>query len=722
MSGLQNLFSVEPTLPSIQTHKMPDNPEKWAEVLTTYLKEQYPDAAQLDLAIEFRKRDNQSGTAIGAIHVTSLEAEKSLFVPFIVKKFELAPLDIWMEAKTQAVHPMTKDTFKEVFFVQSPAEGLDKRPTDSSGTYFNDPSMWNTNMPPLQGRYSYASAGYEMLDKLSDTFTKEDGEAFKQTLKDNAHLIPKFEKNGHLEIIKKLAAKSYPNTSDYAASAMSLIPVAVASIKKEDTDKYSILSSIEGLFDLSSVQTMDRYKCEQFLAKITGAPKDFMNEVDQEGEKMLIVRKPAPGVFLYDADEAGPEAANDFAMYQAKTKTGMLIKGLVIPHVVDFAGKKKNYKMFLSRTHSSFQSSIAGARLIGETDTEDMQKILKPADIRVGQTGTFVYVHDGKALATEPVTISAIEQYGPISVVDLNGKKFNVRRGYGDYFTKDLDSNLKDMAVPSYAGKAPKAPKQVRLESLGFAELSKDAFVIPDKMMWIPMEGFTDVCSSKSDWLTKQAAERMEMDPLTVRYTGIVYDISGAGLPRMELSKQATEVLLATAGMDQEKIAKVMKKAKAVGKAKAHGVDRLHSKADKASATAKMIAKISSDIASLKRNLIKEASELKDTATVDTLLSLNFLNPDNLAKFIAYKPIFDKVLDYLAQLTLASRMGLQDIPESATVTAMGKLMEVCDGLHKMQASMKRPSTKTAAAPALPLKKGKKYLPSKAGKLIATIGG
>src|ERR1035437_6891536 len=130
MSAVANLFSIEPTLPNIQTHKMPDNSERWAEVLTTYLREQYPDVAKLPVVIEFRKKDEQTGTCIGAIHVTSEEAKKSIFVPFIIRKFELAPLDIWMEAKTQAVHPLTKDTFKEVFFVQSPAEGLDARPAD----------------------------------------------------------------------------------------------------------------------------------------------------------------------------------------------------------------------------------------------------------------------------------------------------------------------------------------------------------------------------------------------------------------------------------------------------------------------------------------------------------------------------------------------------------------------------------------------------------------
>ena len=173
MAGLENLFAAEPMLPSVQTSKLPDDPQQWAEVITTRLREKYPEVTRLPLTVEYRKKDDQSGTAIGSIHVVSPETQKTIYVPIIIRKFELFPLDIWMEAKTQDVHPLTNDTFKEQFFVQSPAESLDQRPQDSAGQYFNDPSLWTTNYPPLQGRYSYASAGYTLLDVISDTLRKE---------------------------------------------------------------------------------------------------------------------------------------------------------------------------------------------------------------------------------------------------------------------------------------------------------------------------------------------------------------------------------------------------------------------------------------------------------------------------------------------------------------------------------------------------------------------
>lgn len=720
MPGLENLFSIEPTLPSIQTHKMPDNPEKWAEVCTTYLREQYPDTAKLPITVEFRRRDDQSGTAMGALQVSSEEASKTIFVPFIIRKFELCPLDVWMEPKTQHVHPLTKDTFKEVFFVQSPAEGMDARPTDSTGSYFNDPSLWTTNYPPLQGRYSYASGGYPLLDVLSDTFTKEDGDAFKEFLRENPDCVLKLKKHGHAEVLEKLARKSYPNTNDYVASAMNLIPTTAAKLKKNITaNDYSLLCSVEGLFDTGEVIRMDLNQCRKFLAKITGSTEDVLSELDQEGEKLLIVRKPAEGVFLYDATEPGPEEAKEFAMYRVKTRTGLQLDGVVVPHVVDFAGRKKGYKLFLSKSASSFQSSIAGVKMVGVDDKAPIKHCIEPRDIRVGQMGTFMFIDNGKAIATEPITVKAIETGEQvIHAVDVNGKRFNIRRGYGDYFTKEEKEAHKGLQATMPGMKS--SPKRTYLDAHGMVEVRKDIFVIPEKMMWIPMESLQDVSSTPAEWIMKEAASHMELDPLTIRWTGIVYDVSGAGLPKLALDKDRTELLLANAGVPIEKIAAAMKKVKASGRVKIHGVDRLRSKSDKTSEVGKLIAKIAGVVKSLKRNLIKEAAEIPDdNATVDALLSLNFLNAENLAKFVAYKPVFDKVLDYLAELTLASRLGLKDVPEAAAVSAMGKVMEIVDGLHKIQASMKRPATKTASAG--PKKALKKYTRSKAG-LIAAVGG
>lgn len=689
-TSIQNLFSVEPTLPSVQTVKMPEDVGRWAEVITNYLKQKFPDITTLGIEVGFQKKDEKTGTAIGAAYITDVDQEKTVCLPLIIKRFEMSPIDVWMEKKTQAAHPLTPDTFKEVFFSTSPVEALDNRPSDSAGEYFNDPSMWTSTYPPLQGRYSYASAGYNILDAISDTITKEDLDSFKNELRSNPELLIGYEKRGHIEIITKLAKKSQVNTNDFVASAMKLIPMSVVDVKKEGPDKYSIISTRDGVFDLSESIDVDKEQCKKHLSKITAHVEDILNEVDQSGEKMLVIGKPAPGVFLYEDMSYNPEEAKEFGAYYVKNKAGQGIEGIVIPNVISLDGKKKNVKLFLHPANSTMQTNIVGVK---NNNSKVFTKCLEPQRIRVGQTGTFVFVDDGKALAIEPITIKAVEKGSDkICAYTLDGKKVTVKLGWGEDFLEIR--KRRGVGEKTELAEPVSNPSQFKREQIpifdihGFVEVRPDEYIIPRRMVWIPMEGFNDVSSTADEWMLKEAAAlHAGKDQAELLYTGVVYELSRQGMPKMAMDSRNTKVMLASLGLDQEKIARAMKKSRDAGKCRIVGVKKLASKegfVGKAKETYNHLQKISSG---LKRSLLKEAAKIESPETVDALLSLKFLNPDNLAKFMAYRPVFEKVADYLAELVLASRLGLKDVEEAAAVGAMSKLMEVVEGLKKTETAM-----------------------------------
>jgi hypothetical protein len=87
----------------------------------------------------------------------------------------------------------------------------------------------------------------------------------------------------------------------------------------------------------------------------------------------------------------------------------------------------------------------------------------------------------------------------------------------------------------------------------------------------------------------------------------------------------------------------------------------------------------------LRVNLIKEASYMQESQTVDTLLSLNFVNPENLSRFVNKLPSLKSTVSHLASLLIASRLGFQEIPEQATSTAMYRLLDVIEGLEALKA-------------------------------------
>lgn len=90
---------------------------------------------------------------------------------------------------------------------------------------------------------------------------------------------------------------------------------------------------------------------------------------------------------------------------------------------------------------------------------------------------------------------------------------------------------------------------------------------------------------------------------------------------------------------------------------------------------------------SLRVDLIKEASVLSNPEAVDVVLSLNFINEDNLNNYIEHIPQMESMNSKLAELLVASRMGLTDMDEGALKKSIGGLSSVIRGLENLKLSV-----------------------------------
>ena len=86
----------------------------------------------------------------------------------------------------------------------------------------------------------------------------------------------------------------------------------------------------------------------------------------------------------------------------------------------------------------------------------------------------------------------------------------------------------------------------------------------------------------------------------------------------------------------------------------------------------------------LRVDLVKEASALDDPEAVDVVLSLNFVNEDSLKGYVDNIKEMKKVAGKLAELLVASRMGLSNVEESAVKKSMEGLETVVDGLEQVK--------------------------------------
>lgn len=86
----------------------------------------------------------------------------------------------------------------------------------------------------------------------------------------------------------------------------------------------------------------------------------------------------------------------------------------------------------------------------------------------------------------------------------------------------------------------------------------------------------------------------------------------------------------------------------------------------------------------LKRDLIKEASVLEDPEAVDVVLSLNFVNEENLSDYVDNIQTIRTMISKLAGMLVAARMGLTELDEGAVKSAMTNLEDVADGLENIK--------------------------------------
>ena len=89
------------------------------------------------------------------------------------------------------------------------------------------------------------------------------------------------------------------------------------------------------------------------------------------------------------------------------------------------------------------------------------------------------------------------------------------------------------------------------------------------------------------------------------------------------------------------------------------------------------------DVSHLRQDLVKEAAALPDIQTIDSVLSLGFITPDNVNTFLSRIPYLERALNHTCELVLAARLGLSEIPEYASARAMRGLDSVIQGLKAL---------------------------------------
>ncbi len=702
---MENLFSEDPQFRRVQYKKLSDNAREWQQEIAAIVTEKLPKDLGVDATVVFQDVDDEKGYAIGTAIARDTSSNKSIGIPIIVKSWHLAPIDLFFSESK--LYPLTDDNLAKIFYQNSLGAGVapNQPPPNMVDDVYSD--MRN---PPLGGKYSY-SAPFSALGLISGTIGAEDLKMFKSAIAKDQGILGGYYRHKTFDLLRKYAEEKPKQTEQDDINKDRAI--SVLTVKKDGPDNYRLYSANDEVYDPCMVST-NRGGAQNMLglmkSELVDFQKDPMLVADQNGTVTLTPPespwgKPVDGpggatalgehknpfVFNPLQDDRTAKNVDTFGRYGVRDKDGVLAKGWVIPNLVNFDGSTNPNKLFIGKALAGYQGRIAGIQLDDDADTN-----MIPDRPDTGKTGVFVY-RDGKdVFATIPFQVTAVTIYKnlrSISVIDAKGKQANL------------------IISPTINGIVKINNGQ---NELGPLLGPKDNYFVSAKMFFIRTTRLCQVSESPDD-MKRLTAEWLDHDPIKVAMSNGRYVFRAKGLAKLaaaprggqvgpiqkvafdfqSLARHEAEFLLASWGLPLTKCAEVLD-----GVKQAIQLDVHHLRLPPVVAMAKTAApqariKLARAIKAPIAEIVKIAANLEDAQTVDSVLSLGFVNAENIARFASAKPMLWEVSHMLAKLLLAARLGMDDIPEESVRSAIEHMQRIIDGLDRLK-MLEEQETKTSA--------------------------
>ena len=371
-----------------------------------------------------------------------------------------------------------------------------------------------------------------------------------------------------------------------------------------------------------------------------------------------------------------PDVVKTDGCYIVRTTGGKYRKCNIFCNVIGFDLEPRDYKIAgkfenvndHTKDVYAIQPEIAGIR-IGDT-RGSKHNILGYGS---GDFGSFVLEKDGDTVLIEPVKIIS-------SVCYEKEDKTTIRKGYrGNSIGSDMNNaevtqkyEIEEYLVQDMMGQQFKVMKGPKFK--GISEVD-GTYYLSDESRFIefPEEKVELTVNPTSFEMAVEA--RKEIAPITIKLAGAIVS-SDAKWASDELRsgtfvKRAKEELCKY--YTEESISEVLKKASKGGVIKIN--------------PPKLEKKASAPVAAPPRfDILKIAAAINDPETVDKILSLNFLNSANVSRFVEFQSDIKTALSKVADLLLASRIGLQipSVPLKSAMSSLAETLMYLDSVEKEQ--------------------------------------
>lgn len=656
---------IETVVPEVEFIKeaaearLSDNADTWVQEVVKELHKQHPYVGTYDVATVMTESDGEKGYGIGYFEISSktvrgafgpggqalraMSGIKSVKVPIIIKENKLSPLDVFQDAEGKS-RPLTDVRLRVSMYRPQMFDSTAKSPGDASlSEALYPPSARQrgisggqiTEAP--QSKLGSAKPQF-LLEAIAPSLLASDIQRLESEMEKDANLTRALVTNdATLPILQFISEVEPLGAEDISKIASGATPDVVQVVRHGET--YLLKMADSQAFDPEVIEA-DRPN----MAELAG--EDMVESADRFGAATMST-DPVVRSKLEDEEIIPVER---FGEYRVKTKDGKELLGWVFPSVLEYDGTSLPMALFTNGSESAIQEQIAGS-LVGKSSN-----IVKGDPEGYG----FFYrvTQSGSVLAFVPTEITGKMQ-------DEMGQAITGETMLGEPIKIRFAEHLNEI---SQIGEGEVAlPVDVRWAPLG----DKVTPLIEEPEQFV-----------KISHILKRADQvRIISDKSTWSFQG------GAGLRKMAhqyregLEGHDAMFIACSLGMEPQFALEQLVKAAQLGSIVVDGCREVHLPHEKLG-SARQEAKELWESMPPRYLMLKEAAALDDITTVDKVLSINFLTPENIQSFIDYLPEFEETISRLASLLLTIRLGMQDVPESSVKNSMDRLDEVVEGLKK----------------------------------------
>lgn len=624
------------------------DPTSWPVGIIKEAYNQLPYLKDYELDVTVDRTDESRGYGVGKLLVyparmdkkAAAKDDKLITFPIVIRDRSLSPLDV-ISYKDQML-PESEEKVAQI--LHRPDTFRSVAPKKNYGSI---DMISKVNPPTASGQqtrysgYMGKSASVSLTKLALHTFDKQDVDSFVERVEADPYIRHQYGSNEVLrDYLGNFSGWTEKTAEDrWVEFTDSLKPTVLQFV--QDGMGYRVKYASHKCYAPKTL-TATRFEVQEALSK------EAMEQLLQD-RRITLSTDPVQKTRAHIKTASKATAPG---VYNVKV-AGRDIEGTVIPKMIDFDGRLIDSQLFIGPGEHAMQDQIVGS-------------FVKKASIKGSYPrgkGVFVHQSGDLAVATEPIEVTNI------STTHLHKQKL-----------ASLHGRILSTGLPVTFSIVPGLQK--------IASIANQVIAIPETFEFLPIKGKQVRVSSEEVLYNQQEVEKSASAPNATLVSdggsfglrGESADVVGGSI----MNRAEAEFALGALGLTTSQAAHLMKQASENGQVRFRARAVKSAESVKVGFARSITTATPNQIAPLRVDLIKEASVIVDKETVDSILSLQFMNPSNVGMYVDYIPELEKTLNKVAEVLVAARLGMDDVKESAAKTAMSQLHAVVGGLKNLR--------------------------------------